>query len=321
MPPFDAPTAKEPKERRYLTAEGYALLNQYFAQTPSPDKERYGELYARLHAMPGCEWYTPDALRRWFAVKRRTIRDRAKTGAGVGRSVTPTVASSSRDILYPSLTSPAIAALEILIRESPSPTDLEISVWARRLRADSTDVQTWIDLWRARNPEAAAGVAKAEPHWPTPEPSASPPPTLSPSSTVCPGWQPTGSEEKCATLSPKPPATAVEEKVPDMEGIEYHVTETPGTEQSSESIIPFHAAFFDLRQRLQEALSQNEPTPVVRTVDDFTQWIDPHSARMVHFLEAAQQGKYAYLGIDSDLVGDLSPLKNIAVTNLTPTNT
>ncbi|KAK7036515.1 hypothetical protein VNI00_011712 [Paramarasmius palmivorus] len=126
-------TTKKQTNRRYITNAGTALLKETFfdQKITLPTKEQKDDLLRRIHELPGCEGYTLGHLNAWFASRRKAQRDAQKQ---------VTVVSSA----YPTLNQESLETLSTLFKETPSPSQIVMSVWATLLKAKAADVEAWV---------------------------------------------------------------------------------------------------------------------------------------------------------------------------------
>ncbi|GBE88598.1 hypothetical protein BKA93DRAFT_531916 [Sparassis latifolia] len=249
------------KPRRRLAPDGYALLTDQYKLTPNLTEQHLRELLQRLHEIHGCDWYTFEDLKRYWRGLRQKM-------------VPKEVPASTHDILHPSLTPESILKLQVLLSENPSPRNVEVGIWARRLGATHIDVQTWIDLWKSHLPESSN-----KKHLPTPDPSTSPEPTH-------------------ATLPPFY-ATGM------SNAVSQDSHEMPKMSPHQEKQFPSLAEVQELGLALKHVLSEENPSPVARTPQEFCMWMDSHNHRLQNFLNNIKNGEYAQLGWDPSFAGDV----------------
>lgn len=143
-----------------------------------------------------------EKLNNYIGMKRRTIRLRLEPSST--QEIRQSIAAghcywTHHAVVFPSLNGAAIAKLEILYNDMPSPSPDVVKIWAGKLNASINDVTTWIDLCRATRPQVSNAVgepsgqligkiqrdvglsAEERPlgasHLPTPESSTSPEPS------------------------------------------------------------------------------------------------------------------------------------------------
>ncbi|CCM04890.1 uncharacterized protein FIBRA_07086 [Fibroporia radiculosa] len=264
------------KETRRLSPEGYKLIDELYAIDTKPTLLQRRDLLQRLKALPGCDHYTGSKLSRLFDSKRKRDATREKTQGETPELASSTYSSSpnSVGIVCPSFRSrpDTIPKLAVLVSENPFPNDIEVRIWAKRLKVKVDDVQTWLELRTAtaitsssdRDRSSVAIFPTSKTQLPTPVQSCSP--ELS-------KFQLPEDEKKYTILAPEEP--------PD-------VRFGPFTKKQMQ----------DLSREMRKVSQADEGLASTETVD---KWLE-YEAEMSSFRQKIEEGKYALWGLKPHLL-------------------
>ncbi|KAJ8502317.1 hypothetical protein ONZ51_g63 [Trametes cubensis] len=177
----------------FMQTDYYTNVNKY------PTKQELQNLVAQITVIPGCEDYNTDKAYAYFAGKRQQngdTRAKIKKQGRAQQQPNQPQPPTSAEILYPTLVNEmsVLAKLDVLLTETPHPTDDVVKIWATRIGNGvwPEDIKTYAALKRARRPSEDAAVQPPRPHamsttashLPTPESSISPEPHSTPTSPV-----------------------------------------------------------------------------------------------------------------------------------------
>ncbi|GJE84101.1 hypothetical protein PsYK624_001760 [Phanerochaete sordida] len=164
--PQNAPSNVARRPHR-LPEDALEILREFYrTKTTRPSAGAKRELLARIHQIPGTEWYSINSINSWFNGRRMADLRKEEKKDGTA------------SILWPSLDKAKIDKLQVLHRQRPPniPLSKLVQTWARALGSDVEHVQAWIDY---NDPsEEASELVDRKPalHLPTPEATASPEP-------------------------------------------------------------------------------------------------------------------------------------------------
>ncbi|KAI0326142.1 hypothetical protein GY45DRAFT_150705 [Cubamyces sp. BRFM 1775] len=172
----------------------YVMRTDYYNNVSKyPTRGEFENLVAQIKTIPGCEDYNADKAYTYFAGKRQAKGDtggKAKK-QGQAKNQPKSQQSTSAEILYPSLANEksALAKLDVLLTETPDPTDDIVKIWAARIGKGvwPEDIKTYAALRRAKRPSEdppPRAPSTTASQLPTPESSISPEPHSAPTSPV-----------------------------------------------------------------------------------------------------------------------------------------
>ncbi|KAI0656894.1 hypothetical protein C8Q70DRAFT_935249 [Cubamyces menziesii] len=146
--------------RRRYPQEAYDILSDYYTNVNKyPTKQELQNLVAQITVIPGCEDYNTDKAYAYFAGKRQQngdTRAKIKKQGRAQQQPNQPQPPTSAEILYPTLVNEmsVLAKLDVLLTETPHPTDDVVKIWATRIGNGvwPEDIKTYAALKRARRP-------------------------------------------------------------------------------------------------------------------------------------------------------------------------
>jgi len=129
-------SSKAPQIKKRITPEASKHLTEFWSKvSKSPSPEQLAQLAAQICAMPNCEHYTTEKVKKWF---QRRPKDNSELVS----------------FLYPSFTPDVLDKLVALYKSDSEPTEKTVEIWAQileeRYGANPKDVNRWIALRQQR---------------------------------------------------------------------------------------------------------------------------------------------------------------------------